>query len=781
MMPILSFYDVALRKTGQYLIYSFCYATLLSTVIIPATHAEPSFHTSSNSSKNIFLENVYKAFKHNATSKNTTIINDQPVQSIIGLKKPEDPDAKFKTAQHLLYEHKPRLTLEIITPLLHAYPDNVDYLLLEASAHLQLKEHSIPDIRKSLQRAITLAPDYADLYKVFLRTCHPVWDSECKALQMKAETRFPNTFWWYRPVPEKTASGELNQHWLDSDILAIQHYLAQHPQNDDAKLLLAKRMVWKKEFKKASTLFGDILLSQPANTAFLEGKSWALTIEAGHAYQKKAFKTARNLLKQAIDITPEREATGRLLALTCQQINDTNCKTDLNLIDRQFSSPYWAVTYQAVFDTSGKLDKKWYLDRINRLNKALIKSPNTVEALEIRARLLSWGNKNKEALQDYQQLEMLSPNNQDYIISKARILNKLSQPEKAESLLLPFIQQPLFKPEPISLHSHSEAFNRPPTTEEDIVLLNHAGGIDSSLPSENLIETNSARDTANDFSDPLMSIKGYKALIESQLLQHHWTDAKETIALASQHYPGIDWRTFQSAIPKTAHRLLAQYGYEDLSGVGLQSWQESLMQYDVKYANQTGLTLGLLYNRRFSENDFGYLLGGTFPLSRHVNNLTTVAFRPNQKILPGFLLNESLYIKMPLGFDAVMGYRFQQYGKQQVHTVLPSLGKSWHQYHLAYTLFNNHIDRAGNNNSHLFDLSRSYNTSNRLGIRFSFGEGLENIPQRGGLLRYNTTGYQIYGEHFFKPQWAVSYTLGYTQLERLFNLKGFQVGIKRIF
>jgi tetratricopeptide (TPR) repeat protein len=348
-----------------------------------------------------------------------------PVDTL-ALKTPETPDNSFKAAQAMVAGKKPELALEILDPLLKAYPNNTDYLLLQAVIGLQLN-HPVEKMRTTLLKAIEQAPNYADLYQVFLQTCQttPHQEAPCTAVRQKAREAFPNQFWWYLSIPENTASGKLSSQWLEQDIAAIQHYLEETPGNDEARFLLAKRLVWKEDFLAAMANFEQVLLSQPGNLSFIEGKSWALTIQAGQAYQQNRFKEARKLLFQASSLTPDKEVNARLMVLTCQQIGNADCLTEVSLIDKQFNRPYWSADYRAVLDSSGNLDNQWFQDRMDRLNRALKDNPDLIEALETRARLFGWKGMNQAALKDYNALERLFPGNVEYSACKAKIMNRL--------------------------------------------------------------------------------------------------------------------------------------------------------------------------------------------------------------------------------------------------------------------------------------------------------------------------------------------------------------------
>ncbi|MEM0951287.1 MAG: tetratricopeptide repeat protein [Cyanobacteria bacterium P01_H01_bin.74] len=384
----------------------------------------------------------------------------------IKIKPYDNPSILYKKAQAQYAKNNYKDGLKIVEQLIKTYPNNTDYQLLKANI-LFAAGKSKKQIQTLLTRAIKLTPNYRALYKSFLNTCHSYGNTysgspslktsdqllsglsrpvfQCHTVRQVAAAKFSDEFWWYRNAPKVTAEGRVDRSWLNKEVYHLNKFVDSHPKNHDAQLLLAKRLVWQESFKEALAHLSQLVLNNPDNTDYKLVRSWAQTIAAGHLLENNNTDDTAEafyLLSQAYQATPKRHQTARLLMQVCQQSAGlwSSCNFYRKKIDANFQKPYWSVSYQAKLNKDGSLNRDWYADRIQRLNMAIEKAPKDIGLLETRARLLNWQNQTEKAIADYTVLMQLRPQHTNYAVVRAKLYNRLKQPEKAQKTITPYVK-----------------------------------------------------------------------------------------------------------------------------------------------------------------------------------------------------------------------------------------------------------------------------------------------------------------------------------------------------
>ena len=94
----------------------------------------------------------------------------------------------------------------------------------------------------------------------------------------------------------------------------IQAYLVTHPQDVEARLLLARTYAWDNQYAKAEQVYDQLLQLESDNSEYLFGKAQALLWQNKH-------EAAIPLLESVIRLIPEQAEAWQLLILALQQSN----------------------------------------------------------------------------------------------------------------------------------------------------------------------------------------------------------------------------------------------------------------------------------------------------------------------------------------------------------------------------------------------------------------------------------------------------------------------------
>ena len=97
-------------------------------------------------------------------------------------------------------------------------------------------------------------------------------------------------------------------------IKEIQAYLATHPRDVEARLLLARTYAWDNQYAKAEQVYDQLLKLENDNSEYLFGKAQALLWQNKH-------QAAIPLLESVIRLIPEQAEAWQLLILALQQSN----------------------------------------------------------------------------------------------------------------------------------------------------------------------------------------------------------------------------------------------------------------------------------------------------------------------------------------------------------------------------------------------------------------------------------------------------------------------------
>jgi cytochrome c-type biogenesis protein CcmH/NrfG len=95
-------------------------------------------------------------------------------------------------------------------------------------------------------------------------------------------------------------------------IQQIQAYLATHPEDIEARLLLARTFAWDNQYAQAQRVYDQLLQLEQDNSEYLFGKAQALLWQNKH-------QAAIPLLESVIRLAPEQADAWRLLILSLQQ------------------------------------------------------------------------------------------------------------------------------------------------------------------------------------------------------------------------------------------------------------------------------------------------------------------------------------------------------------------------------------------------------------------------------------------------------------------------------
>ena len=118
---------------------------------------------------------------------------------------PDDPTLRYHHARVLALAGANEAALAGFDALLADYPNDADYLLGRAQMLARLGDDAAA--ARSAERALNLAPDYEDVWRLRLGLADRSGDAELAAsVRAESMARFPGATWWQRADPPRAYS-----------------------------------------------------------------------------------------------------------------------------------------------------------------------------------------------------------------------------------------------------------------------------------------------------------------------------------------------------------------------------------------------------------------------------------------------------------------------------------------------------------------------------------------------------------------------------------------------
>ena len=424
--------------------------------------------------------------------------------------------------------------------------------------------------------------------------------------------------------------------------------------------------------------------------------------------------------------------------------------------EARFSAPYWAYRYVPPAGLTKEARQAWLNETEARLLKHMQVKSNEADLYLFLGNIYRFQNKFTEALKYYDKAMALSPNYRDVRDSRAAVLNALERP--AEAL------------EMVALELPTE------TRSQGFALQAIEGG------------------TVAGGAAP---INGGKKPTEEQLMAAMRSTAKmgdksefkNYMLFAQDLYPERNWADeFKEEEPKYAQTLRAWHGADELSN-DLASWNEQGISYSIRTPDtKNAFRVGATRNERFDNTDISYHLGYSRKITEKLTTAIDTSFGPGNQIVPRFVLAPSFTYKLPYNFSTTNTYRVARYSEQTTQAGIHNLQYTIKPINTAigYNLRHSYIENVSTIPvSHLLYLTKFYRNNSSVTLSGGLGDAAEFIananPPR--VLEYQLSSVGIRGVHYLtkKSPWGITWGLGYTHYDGLFDSFCYQIGIQRNF
>lgn len=371
------------------------------------------------------------------------------------------------------------------------------------------------------------------------------------------------------------------------------------------------------------------------------------------------------------------------------------------------------------------------------LERELAAHPENQDASFLLARVLSWQQQFDPALEQYDLLLVLSPNNADYLLGKGQALLWQGNPRAATI--------PLDKARQLSPDYRD-------VWKVQIQALLATSDPNDKKQAQSLLTEAEQRFGADEFKDLALAFTSPD------------TRASSAEALASR----------ETKFGFTEVELGGSY--EDLNN-GRKPWSSQFLQLDHRFENGATAYGTVRATRRFQQNDQEIRLGLYAPLLDKLTLQGEVTIGPAHNVLPRASVFGGAQYVLAKGWVVRGGWRRSKYDTSNVNTGDLTLETYFSDYRLGYTLYRSTVESSSPAYSHAVGFDYNYGDRNFVGVIGAVGKEAEFIDDDRLLIR-KTNSLVLRGRHWLNPKWAVTYDLGRHKLTDAFTRFGGRVGLR---
>lgn len=226
--------------------------------------------------------------------------------------------------------------------------------------------------------------------------------------------------------------------------------------------------------------------------------------------------------------------------------------------------------------------------------------------------------------------------------------------------------------------------------------------------------------------------------------------------------------------------LEAGFAYESLDN-GYQDWQNYSLEASQRLGQRKAAYGVLEQTRRFGRTDTQFTGGLYTPLGERWTGLFEAGFSPTHRILPEWSGLGQVQYTLQDGWNVQAGYRHTEYTNARTDRGILTLERYQGPYRWAYTLTLAETEGAGDSIGHRLHLAYYYGERNSITVGFSAGNEVENVGPPVGVITTFVSGAALWGRHWVKPDWAISYGLGWHRQGDLYTRMRMNLGLRRQF
>lgn len=179
---------------------------------------------------------------------------------------------------------------------------------------------------------------------------------------------------------------------------------------------------------------------------------------------------------------------------------------------------------------------------------------------------------------------------------------------------------------------------------------------------------------------------------------------------------------------------------------------------------------------RFDLSDNQLTLGRSQNFN-HASANIELTYSSTGHVLAEWSVSGSCHFNLVNNTDALVGLKHSQYHLTENDSLILGLELNQSPYRLRYQLVPGHVSGAGSATSHLVGLDYYFGNENYFGCSMSDGTELEYDGITPPVLS-DVSGARCYGRYWYKPKWAISYSIGYFEQGDFYNRNGILVGLR---
>jgi YaiO family outer membrane protein len=210
-------------------------------------------------------------------------------------------------------------------------------------------------------------------------------------------------------------------------------------------------------------------------------------------------------------------------------------------------------------------------------------------------------------------------------------------------------------------------------------------------------------------------------------------------------------------------------------------WSSTYVEANHSFRPRQTLYGMMRETRRFDLTDRELMAGYYHPLAERWTGLVEASMSPEHNILPQSSILGELAFSAGGGWGAALGLRHTEYTATATNLLIGTVEKYWSSFRAAFIAYNNHPEGAGSATAHRVVFDYYYSEKSRVGAGITRGREVENVGPPIGVTTTDVRGANVYGRHWFRPDWALTWeALTHEQVE-LYRRRGFRLGLRHSF
>lgn len=213
---------------------------------------------------------------------------------------------------------------------------------------------------------------------------------------------------------------------------------------------------------------------------------------------------------------------------------------------------------------------------------------------------------------------------------------------------------------------------------------------------------------------------------------------------------------------------------------GYSDWQAHSLDLQSRRPGEPSWYGALSSERRYGRRDESVELGVALPMDEDWVVQPEVGRGLANDFVADWYADLRLQRRLPQGFVGSTSLRRTQYPTSRVDRLALGLERYWVNWRGSYTLNLSDVQGGGTPTGHVLALDYYYDERSLIGLRGSLGREEEVLPG-GNLITSDVQSIAVHGQHWFRPDWAISWELGSLSQGDLYDRHGIRLGLRHAF